>query len=139
MKYSTLYQTLEKTTIITQQSQTYTNSSLHKSILPTKFTIFDKQNRKRVNCWTVTMPDFANSRKPANSAALTKRSKSTLLLTCTSCSQQGRALRENPTLEAVLKLGRALELSAKQAKDVEDTGNDSVNTKEYDQQSRRCS
>ena len=63
-------------------------------------------------------------------------------MTCTSSSQQRRALHENPMLEALLKLGRALELSAKQAKDVEDTRSDSVNninTKEDDQQSHRCS
>ena len=43
-------------------------------------------------------------------------------------------------LEALLKLGRALELSAKQAKDMEDTGNHSVNkinAKEGDRQSCR--
>lgn len=60
-------------------------------------------------------------------------------MTCTSGSLRRRALRENPTLEALLKLGRALEL-AKKAKDVEDTGNDSVNkinAKESDRQSRR--
>ena len=69
-----------------------------------------------------------------------KEIKEHIILTCTSSSLRRRALRENPTLEALLKLGRALELSAKQAKDVEDTGNDSVNkinTKEDDRQSRR--
>ena len=114
---------------MTQQSRNYTNVSLHKSILPMKCTIFDRQNRKRVNCWTVITPDFANS-----------KIKEHIILTCTSSSLRRRALRENPTLEALLKLGRALELSAKQAKDVENTGNDSVNkinTKEDDRQSRR--
>ena len=51
-----------------------------------------------------------------------KEIKEHIILTCTSSSLRRRALRENPTLEALLKLGRALELSAKQAKDVEDTG-----------------
>ena len=119
---------------------------LHKSILPTKCTIFDKQNRKRVNSWTVRLtvitPDFANSRKPASSASdIDKEIKENIILTCTSSSLRRRALGENPTLEALLKLGRALELSAKQAKDEEATGNDSVNkinTKEDDRQSRRC-
>ena len=91
---------------------------------------FRQANRKRVNSWTVRLtfitPDLANSRKPANSATLTEI-KEHIILTGTSSSLRRRALRENPALEAVLKLGKALELSAKQAKDVEATGNDSVN------------
>ena len=68
-----------------------------------------------------------------------KEIKRYIILTCTSSPPRRRALRENPTLAALLKLGRALELTAKQEKDVEDTGNDSVNkinTKEDDRQSR---
>ena len=42
-----------------------------------------------------------------------KEIKEYIILTCTSSSLRRRALRENPTLEALLKLGRALELSAK--------------------------
>ena len=99
-----------------------------------------------MNSWTVRLtvitPDFANSRKPASSASdIDKEIKENIILTCTSSSLRRRALGENPTLEALLKLGRALELSAKQAKDEEATGNDSVNkinTKEDDRQSRRC-
>lgn len=78
--------------------------------------------------------------KTCEFSAIDKEIKEHIILTCTSSPLRRRALRENPTLEALLKLGRALELSAKQAKDVEDTGNDSVNkinTKEDDRQSRR--
>ena len=111
---------------MTQQSRNYTNISLHKSILHKKCTIFNKETRKRVNCWTAITPDFANSQKPANLTTLTEI-KGHIILTCTSSSLWCQALRENLTLEALLKLGRALALSAKQAKDVEDTRNDSVN------------
>ncbi|CAH3108006.1 unnamed protein product [Pocillopora meandrina] len=51
-----------------------------------------------------------------------KEIKEHIILTCSSSSLRRRALRENPTLEGLLNLGRALELSDKQAKDIEDTG-----------------
>ena len=67
--------------------------------------------------------------------------KEHIILTCTSRSLRHRALRENFSLEALLKRGRVLELSEKQAKDVEKTEGDaanSINLKESDQQSRFC-
>ena len=51
-----------------------------------------------------------------------KEIKEHIILKCSSSSLRRRALRENPTLEGLLKLGRALELSEKQAKDVEAAG-----------------
>ena len=48
-----------------------------------------------------------------------KEIKEHFILTFSSCSLRSRALRENLTLEALLKLGRALELSEKQASQVE--------------------
>ena len=48
-----------------------------------------------------------------------KEIKEHIILTFSSCSLRRRALRENLTLEALLKLGRALELSEKQASQVE--------------------
>lgn len=48
-----------------------------------------------------------------------KEIKEHIILTFSSCSLRRRALRENFTLEALLKLGRALELSEKQASQVE--------------------
>ena len=145
MKYSTLPNIEEDNDHDTAVAKLH-EYLLHKSILPTKCTIFDKQNRKRVNSWTVRLtvitPAFANSQKPASSASdIDKEIKENIILTCTSSSLRRRALGGNPTLEALLKLGRALELSAKQAKDEEATGNDSVNeinTEEDDRQSRRC-
>ena len=51
-----------------------------------------------------------------------KEIKEHIVLKCSSSSLRRRALRKNPTLEGLLKLGRALELSEKQAKDVEAAG-----------------
>ena len=70
-----------------------------------------------------------------------KEIKEHIILTSSSSSLRHQALRENPTLEGLLKLGRALELSEKQAKDVEDTGGEfeAVNktkSKEENRQSR---
>ena len=68
-----------------------------------------------------------------------KEIKEHIVLTCTSSSLRRRALRENFSLEALLKHGRALELSDKQAKDVENVDGDAVNninSKESDRQSR---
>ena len=48
-----------------------------------------------------------------------KEIKEHIILKCSSSSLRRRALRENPMLEGLLKLGRALELTEKQAKDVE--------------------
>ena len=65
--------------------------------------------------------------------------KEHIILTCTSSSLRRRALRENFSLEALLERGRVLELSEKQAKDVEKTEGDaanSINPKESDRQSR---
>ena len=47
-----------------------------------------------------------------------KEIKEHIILTCSSNSLRRRALRENLTLEALLKLGRALELSETQARQV---------------------
>lgn len=55
--------------------------------------------------------------------------KEHIILTFSSCSLRRWALRENLTLEALLKLGRALELSEKQASQVE-TETAGVNTTE---------
>jgi len=99
-------------------------------------TTFDKQSKRKVNPWIVITPDFVNSRKHANSLMLTKKS---IVLTCTSSSLRRRALRENFSLEALLKQRRTLELSEKQAKDVEKTEGDaanSINPKESDRPSR---
>ena len=52
---------------------------------------------------------------------INKEIKEHIILTCTSSSLRRRALRENLSLENLLKLGRALELSEKQAKQVEKT------------------
>ena len=68
-----------------------------------------------------------------------KEIKEHIILTCTSTSLQRRVLRENFVLEALLKHGRALELSEKHAKDVEKTEGDaanSINPDESDRQSR---
>lgn len=70
-----------------------------------------------------------------------KEIKEHIILTCSSSSLRRRALRENPTLEGLLNLGRALELSEKQAKDVEDTGGEfqavnKIKRKEENRQSR---
>ena len=51
-----------------------------------------------------------------------KEIKEHIILKCSSSSLRRRALCENLTLEGLLKLGRALELSEKQAKDVEAAG-----------------
>ena len=48
-----------------------------------------------------------------------KEIKENIILTCSSNSLGHRALRENLTLDAILKLGRALELSEEQARQVE--------------------
>ena len=45
--------------------------------------------------------------------------KEDIILTCSSNSLRCRALRENLTLDALLKLGRALELSEEQARQAE--------------------
>ena len=67
-----------------------------------------------------------------------KEIKEHIVLTCTSSSLRRRALRENFSLEALLKHGRALELSNKQAKDVEKTEGDvsNINSNESDRQCR---
>lgn len=70
-----------------------------------------------------------------------KEIKEHTILTCSSGSLKRRALRKNPTLEGLLNLGRALELSEKQAKDVEDTGGEfeavnKIKRKEENRQSR---
>ena len=68
-----------------------------------------------------------------------KEIKEHIILTCTSRPLRRRALRENFSLEALLRHGRALELSDKQAKDVEKIEADAVNninSKESDRQSR---
>ena len=53
-----------------------------------------------------------------------KEIKEHIILTCSSNSLQHRALRENLALEALLKLGRALELSETQVRQVEKTESD---------------
>jgi len=67
-----------------------------------------------------------------------KEIKEHIVLTCTSSSLRRRALREIFSLEALLKHGRALELSNKQAKDVEKTEGDvsNINSNESDRQCR---
>ena len=72
-----------------------------------------------------------------------KEIKEHIILTCSSSSLRRRALHENPTLQGLLKLGRALELSEKEAKDVEDTGGEfkavnKIKSKEENRQNRPC-
>ena len=50
---------------------------------------------------------------------INKEIKEPLILTCSSNSLGRRSLRENLTLDAILKLGRALELSEEQARQEE--------------------
>ena len=99
MKYSTLYQTPETTTNMLQQLRNQTNISLHKSNCSFGQA---KQNEGELldSCCT-------SSQKSSNSA--TQRDKEHTVFTFTSSSLRRRALRENPKLEALLKLGRALE------------------------------
>ena len=61
-----------------------------------------------------------------------------IILTCSSTSLRCRALRKNLTLEALLKLGRALELSETQARQVEKTKSDvnQIKSNETNRQSR---
>lgn len=71
-------------------------------------------------------------RQPARTCEfgnIDKEIKEHIILTFSSCSLRRWALRENLTLEALLKLGRALELSEKQASQVE-TETAGVNTTE---------
>ena len=70
-----------------------------------------------------------------------KEIKEHIILKCSSSSLRRRALRENPMLEGLLKLGRALELTEKQAKDVEAAGGEfeavnKINTKEENRDGR---
>ena len=60
---------------------------------------------------------------------INKEIKEHIILTCSSNSLRRRSLRENLTLDAILKLGRALELSEEQARQVEKAAAD-VNTTE---------
>ena len=60
---------------------------------------------------------------------IAKEIKEHIFLTCSSNSLQRRVLRENLTLDALLKLGRAMELSEEQARQVEKAAAD-VNTTE---------
>ena len=65
-----------------------------------------------------------------------KEIKEHIILTCSSNSLRRRALRENLTLEALLKLGRALELSETQARQVEKTESD-VNEIKFNETNRQ--
>ena len=67
-----------------------------------------------------------------------KEIKEHIILTCSSNSLRRRALRENLTLEALLKLGRTLELSETQARQVEKTESDvnQIKSNETNRQSR---
>ena len=69
-----------------------------------------------------------------------KEIKEHIILTCSSNSLRRRALRENLTLEALLKLGSALELSETQARQVEKTESDvnQIKSNETNRQSRPC-
>ena len=68
-----------------------------------------------------------------------KEIKEYIILTCSSNSLRRRALRENLTLVALLKLGRALELNETQARQVEKTESDvnQIKSHETNRQSRQ--
>ena len=69
-----------------------------------------------------------------------KEIKEHIILTCGSNSLRRRALRENLTLDALLKFGRALELSEQQASQVEKATSDvsAIKTKTSERPSRPC-
>ena len=69
---------------------------------------------------------------------ISKEIKKHIILTCSSNSLRRRGLRENLTLDAILKLGRALELSEEQARQVEKAAADvnATETKGSDQPGR---
>ena len=87
-----------------------------------KHTVFARRSRQRVNRSIVFIPGFRVRQlaKTCEFSNVDKEIKEHIILTASSSSFRRRALRENPTLEGLLKLGRALELSEKQAIDVED-------------------
>lgn len=83
-----------------------------------KRTIFVKPNKKTANRWIAIYTGLRLLAKPVSSVTLTE-TKEHIILTCSSNSLQLCALRENLTLDALLKLGRALELSEEQASQAE--------------------
>ena len=103
-----------------------------------KSTIFDNPSKNKMNRWIALTLDCDNSQKTCEFSHIDKEIKEHLILPCTSSSLLRRALWENLSLEALLKLGRTLDLSEKQAKQVKKTESDihRFKTTENDRRSR---
>ena len=103
-----------------------------------KSSIFDSYNKTQMNRWIARLRQLA---KTCEFSDINKEIKEHIILTRTSSSLRRRALRENLSLENLLKLGRALELSEKQAKQVEKTDSDvhRIKNKGSDRRSRPLS
>ncbi|CAH3034304.1 unnamed protein product, partial [Porites lobata] len=81
-----------------------------------KFRQTKQKDSESLNSYNAGLRQLAKTCEFSN---INKEIKEPLILTCSSNSLGRRSLRENLTLDAILKLGRALELSEEQARQEE--------------------